>query len=247
MWLDQLVEMKRISGKTLRDISVEANIPLGTVNKIFAGQTNDPKYETLRAIVHCLGGTLDDLSPANKKSPTLSSEAMKLAKDYDGLDDHGQRTVRVVADEELVRMKAEEPEAEIPAPMRTVPLFGTSFAAGAAEQESDLKWESYSVPADSRAEFAIRVHGTSMEPWLHDGQIALGVKRLPADGDVGAFILNGEYLCKQALADHLGNLYLLSLNRAESDKDVTVWASGNDTLLTIGTILMGKKPPLPQI
>ena len=248
MWLDELVEMKRVSGKTLKQISAEASIPLGTLNKIFAGQTADPKFETLKAIVHCLGYSLDDLSPTNKKSPALSSEAQRVAEDYAALDDHGQRVVRVVTDEELSRLAAASaPAPDIAPAEKTVPLFGTSFAAGPAEQESDLKWEPYAVPADSRAEFAIRVHGTSMEPYLHDGQIALGSKRAPNAGDVGAFILNGEYLVKQVVGDHLGNLYLLSLNRAESDKDITIWASGNETLLTIGTILMERRPPLPRI
>lgn len=38
-----------------------------------------------------------------KKAPPYSSEAMKLAQDYDGLDSYGQRMVRLVADEEKAR------------------------------------------------------------------------------------------------------------------------------------------------
>ncbi len=39
----------------------------------------------------------------NNKTPLYSSEAMKLAADFDGLDGHGQRMVRMVADEEKAR------------------------------------------------------------------------------------------------------------------------------------------------
>ena len=41
--------------------------------------------------------------PRNKKAPLYSSEAMKLAQDYDGLDSHGKKIVRLVADEEKSR------------------------------------------------------------------------------------------------------------------------------------------------
>lgn len=61
MLTDALNEMKRKSGKTLSQISEECNIPKGTLNKVFAGQTRDPQYGTLRTIVHALGYTLDDL------------------------------------------------------------------------------------------------------------------------------------------------------------------------------------------
>ena len=69
------------------------------------------------------------------------------------------------------------------------------------------------------------------------------------DGEIGAFVLNGEYLVKQLLRDHLGNLYLLSLNRAEADRDVTLWASAAEytQLIVLGTILTDQKIPLPRI
>ena len=249
MWLDELVEMKRVSGKTLKQISAEAAIPLGTLNKIFAGQTADPKFETLKAIVHCLGYPLDDLSPANKKSPALSSEAMRLANDFDALDEHGQRVVRVVTDEELSRMAAEtqapEPEA---APVKSIPLY-QPFAAGVPEPDLGGRANQYVVPADSPAGFAIGINGTSMEPYLHDQSVALGVWRDPKNGEVGAFRLNGEFLVKQYFRDQLGTVYLLSLNRKEEDRDVVLWAQDESftQLVVLGTILMDKKPPLPRI
>lgn len=61
MWLDTLNAMKKRSGKTGEQISDESGIPKGTLNKIFAGQTADPKYSTLLSLVHCLGYTVDDL------------------------------------------------------------------------------------------------------------------------------------------------------------------------------------------
>ena len=246
MWLDSLVEMKRASGKTLRQISDEANIPLGTLNKIFSGQTNDPKYETIKAIVHCLGYTLDDLSAEEKNSPALSGEAIRLARDYDVLDTYGQRAVRAVTDAELDRLSAEAPA---PAPeTKVIPFILQSLAAGNGEPDfGNLVLDTYEVPADSKAEFACRVHGDSLEPYYHDGDIALGVKRDPEIGEVAAWFIDGEYKIKQYVADSFGNLYLFALNRKRADTDQTVWAREEHTVGCLGTLLMSKRPPLPEV
>lgn len=62
MWLDRLTAIKKASGKTLKQISFDSGVPIGTLNKLFAGQTKDPKLETVRSVVHALGHTLDDLT-----------------------------------------------------------------------------------------------------------------------------------------------------------------------------------------
>lgn len=71
MWLDTLNAMKKRSGKTGEQISAESGIPKGTLNKIFAGQTADPKYSTLLSLVHCLGYTVDDMEiPVDEQCTT---------------------------------------------------------------------------------------------------------------------------------------------------------------------------------
>lgn len=61
MWLESLNQMKKLCGKTTKQISIESQVPEGTLNKLFAGQTKDPQYSTLKAVVHCLGFTVNDL------------------------------------------------------------------------------------------------------------------------------------------------------------------------------------------
>lgn len=78
MWFSALVELKKKSGKTLKQISEESKVPLGTLNKLFSGQTKDPKLETVQAVVHALGYTLDDLDDGQsaKKSPSTAEAAL---------------------------------------------------------------------------------------------------------------------------------------------------------------------------
>ena len=58
-----------------------------------------------QAILSLLEKGLDSME--NKAALSVTDEATKLAKDYDSLDPHGQRMVRLVADEELRRRELE--------------------------------------------------------------------------------------------------------------------------------------------
>lgn len=234
---------------TIDQLAEASRVPKGTINKIISGATKSPSLDTVCALAAALGKSINDFVdvPANKKSPALSNEAQHVAEDFEALDQHGRRVVRVVMDEELSRMAAEAAEPDVAPLKKTVPLFGNAFAAGPGEPDFGNAPETVEIDGASPAQFAVRVTGTSMEPYLQDQSVALGAFGTPAIGDVGAFILDGSYLVKQYFKDALGNVYLLSLNRSESDKDVTIWASGNETLLTIGTILMERRPPLPRI
>lgn len=66
---------------------------------------NKPNADKMVEICQVLGISLSYLLDyyGEEKTPLYSSEAMKLAADFDGLDSHGQRMVRVVADEEKAR------------------------------------------------------------------------------------------------------------------------------------------------
>lgn len=93
MWFNALVELKKKSGKTLKQISEESKVPLGTLNKLFSGQTKDPKLETVQAVVHALGYTLDDLddSQGTKNSPSTAEAA--LGEDRISMDESNRLLV----------------------------------------------------------------------------------------------------------------------------------------------------------
>ena len=144
-------------------------------------------------------------------------------------------------------MAAEAAEPYVAPLKKTVPLFGNAFAAGPGEPDFGNAPETVEIDGASPAQFAIRVTGTSMEPYLHDQSVALGAFGTPAIGDVGAFILDGSYLVKQYFKDALGNVYLLSLNRARQDADTAVLAGSGVTLLCYGKVILEQQPPLPKL
>lgn len=70
---------------------------------------NKPNADQLVDICQVLDISLSYLLNyyGGETTPLCSIDAAKLAEDYDNLDNHGQRIVRIVADEELARCKAE--------------------------------------------------------------------------------------------------------------------------------------------
>ena len=235
----RITQYRLQAGMTIDELARRSGVAKGTLNKIIGGVTASPTLQVMAKIAGALGRSVADFvdEPAG---PDLSGEAMALARDYDGLDGHGKRTVRAVMGEEKRRMAAAQGDSA-PA-FKVIPLIGNSFAAGRGDPDFGNPWEDYSVPADSAADFAVRINGNSMEPYLPDGSVALGQKRAPRDGEVAALLLDGEFICKQVCQDMVGNLYLFALNRARRDADVTIWKDAERSLTCFGTILMDRVP-----
>ena len=203
-----------------------------------------PRRTTLQKIADYFGITIDALLSENNEKPTprigngLSKQDERLVRAYH----KATEADRQIIDNIVARYDPAEDEA---LPGKIIPLFGTAAAAGPGEPDTGLPWEDYEVPADSRAEFAVRISGDSMEPVLHDAQIALCDRRRPEIGELTVIMVNGSLLCKQFITDGR-NIYLRSLNRARKDCDYDIWESGSDTVKCFGTVLAKHVPLVEQ-
>lgn len=92
MWYQKLNDLKNKSNMTNESISSASGVPLGTVNKIFAGVSKAPSISNVSAIVHSMGFSLDDIddnqAPA-KESQGLDEDESELLTLY--------RSVRAVS------------------------------------------------------------------------------------------------------------------------------------------------------
>jgi transcriptional regulator with XRE-family HTH domain len=61
MWLDNLKELKKKTGMTVKHIAEQTNLPERTINRIFSGETPNPYVDTLHRIVTALGSSLDEI------------------------------------------------------------------------------------------------------------------------------------------------------------------------------------------
>jgi transcriptional regulator with XRE-family HTH domain len=61
MWLENLKELKKKTGMSVKQIAEKSNLPERTVCRIFGGETDHPYADTLDMIVKSLGYDLGDI------------------------------------------------------------------------------------------------------------------------------------------------------------------------------------------
>ena len=238
---DELRRLRKQDGMTQADLAVSLGIAKSTISMYECGN-REPDFETLEAIADFFNVDMNRLTGIEKgtsvvpdgSAPLLSLSEQNLLSAYR----KASPADRQIIDNIVARYVTESAPAA-----KVIPLFGTSAAAGPGEPDTGLPWEHYEVPADSRADFAVRITGDSMEPVLHDGQVALCRTKTPEVGDVAVMMVNGALVVKQFITDGR-NIYLRSLNRARRDLDIDVWATGNDTVMCYGIVILKKRPAL---
>ena len=227
---------------------------IGVAKTTIAGyeKNREPTAAKLGEIADALGVDANFLLQDEMKAYKYTHVAYlepPIIKKYRALDEHGRKITDLVIEEETARIQAErreEPEEE--PKTKVIPLYLTPAAAGYASPALGSDYEEYSVPIESKADFACKIQGDSMEPVIKDGDIVLVKRQIDLEpGDVGLFYVDGDMKCKQYCEDCYGNIYLFSLNRERSDADVTVWASSGVSVFCFGKVMLDKRPPLPRV
>jgi len=184
--------------------------------------------------------------PENEKSPALSSEAVKLAQEYDVLDETWRRTIRSLFD--LAKAKGAAPELPAPGPGR-IRHYLTPAAAGYAApiegEDYELIDRTPDIPAD--ADFCIDISGDSMEPYIKDGS-RVYVQRGDVEEmrDAGVFYVDGDVFVKQWCVDMIGTLHLLSANPKREDANIQIFKDSGRNVVCFGRVILKKKLPEPK-
>ena len=82
MWLENLKELKKQTGMSNKQIAEKTSLPERTVNRVFAGDTDNPYVDTLHRIVTALGGSLDDIL-ADTKVVVVDESVIATQEDVD--------------------------------------------------------------------------------------------------------------------------------------------------------------------
>lgn len=217
----RLIEVRKLNGYTRKRLAEELNRPYRTITNYETGE-HEPGHKYLIEIAKKFGVTVDYLvgrsdnpHPDTKKSPPYSSEALKLAKDYDGMDRHGKEIVRVVADKELERIREEAapptPPPEEEAACVVLPFFRQPSSAGPGQPFNDERPEEIRLKKDppKGTSYITVVSGRSMEPTYNDGDLIF-VSGIPEirKGQIGIFFMNDQQYVKE-----LGDGVLISHNK----------------------------------
>ena len=136
----------------------------------------------------------------------LDSGERRLLENYRGLSPLGRQTVRTMVDALCAYRDEADSWQSAPEP-RMIPLYCNPAAAGYAApafgEDFDYIPVTDEVPAG--AEFAVRIQGDSMIPYIADNSI-IYVNRDPLKaGDVGIFCVDGDILCKDRKSTRLNS------------------------------------------
>jgi transcriptional regulator with XRE-family HTH domain len=207
-----------------------------------------PKEDVLLRLFDCLRVDPNYLyrDSFHGSDQILSHQERTLLEKYRGLPAIGRETVRSVVNA-LCTYRDDLEQTQPDRGERVIPLYRSPAAAGYAAPVFGEDYDLISVTEDmpAGAEFAVRIQGDSMEPWIHD-RSTVYVSRAPLKaGDIGIFCVDGDMLCKQYYRDPLGIVYLFSLNRKRADADVVLPGDTGRTLVCFGRVIM-RGPPLPE-
>lgn len=219
---------------------LSVTFPEGMFERISKYQTEKGFSSSSKAITDLIAKGIDALS-------ATPDDKARLLELFEELNIDGRERLLEIADAMVKSGKYAAPA--VPAPAEYIRLYRTPAAAGFA---SPVEGSDYTlIPRDKKtprnADFAVRIQGSSMSPYIKDGDTVY-VQRDTSleDFDVGIFYLDGDMYCKQICVDHYGNVYLLSANPKKENLNKTVSHDSTSTLICYGKVILPHKLPPPK-
>lgn len=200
-----------------------------------------------------LGVTIDNES---MNDILLSKPEKILLSNYRALDKYGRKAVDTLCLIEKSRIKDESScnfthnVIAMDVSKRYIPKYETPSAAGFSVPLDGAEFEMMladdNVP--NEADFAVKIQGNSMYPYINDGDIVFVKKNYGelSIGDIGIFCVNGAMYCKQYFIDEEQNLTLISANPEYQHTNIFVGTDNDDYVKCYGKVLLDKRTELPN-
>ena len=203
---EKLAYIKKLRGLTTGEIARRSGIPVGTLNKIFSGQTRRPAVESmdrlaqvLRVPVHYL---LDDelppercLSAAAEDALVLLSEGeLRFLMEYRSLEAGDRREIEAMA--RLLRAPGLRLAGGVPV-KRTFCCVPPPPGGGGPPCPLRPILIPETDPAVREADFAVLLPDGSMEPLYPAGAVLLCRREGAPRQDYGLFLLNRQALVRR--------------------------------------------------
>lgn len=239
---EKLAYLKRLHHLTTEDISRQSGISVGTLNKIFSGQTKAPAVQHMDRLARSLGipisYLLDDTLPveccitASDEDGVvlLSREEVRFLMKFRDLEPRSRRTLVAMAE---ILLTAPALLAGKQAFRRT--FCYTSGGESVNGRENTFTLRPILIPetgAAQSADFAVQLADGSMEPLYPAGSILLCRRRPASRQEYGLYLLNRSSYVRRLCRRH-GITKLVSPNL--DFKDVVV--GPEDCLDCLGAIV----------
>lgn len=241
---EKLSYMKAQRHLTLEELAQRTGIPLGTINKIFSGQTKHPSAAALNEIGKVLRVPqryfLDDSVPMECSIGTytesqgifpISEREWELLTQYRRLAEREQQTLDALL-ELLVELA---PRAVLRGPVRCLMCYQT-IAQGQLGAYGDGFYFrpllAFTDPLVDQADFAVRLSDRSMYPVNSSGTVFAVKKVETLQNQIGVFLVNREWFIRK-FQRRRGVSKLVSINLDLKDLVLT----DRDEVRCLGTVL----------
>ncbi len=245
---------------TQKELGKRLGVSAASIGYWETGAKN-PSMAAIIALAENLGVTTDFLLGVSLEQDrddfVLNNREMSLINSYRILDKYGKQAVDAVCAIEKSRIELQCAETvskssiEIAKkkPYRYIPRYTNPSAAGSAipldGDEFEMILADENVPED--ADFAVRIQGNSMQPYINDGDTVYVKKDTELSvGDVGIFCVDGAMYCKIYYIDSERNLTLVSANPEFKNTNVYVSADSNCSVQCYGKVLLDCKTHVPD-
>lgn len=109
MWLENLKELKKKTGMSVKQIADKTRLPERTINRIFAGESDHPYADTLDLIVKALGYDLGDIF-ADTGVVVATQDLVEIKENVDVVEAERDLTI---AENDMLKAKNAALETEI--------------------------------------------------------------------------------------------------------------------------------------
>lgn len=238
--LKKLLDEREIK---VNEFARQIHVPAQTLYSIIRRDNMKIDFELLLRICDALHVPLETFCGTGSTDQPTPEEWETLWK-LRRLDAHGRLVTLQLLDAECARMQASEQQPE---QQKIIPLYMTPAAAGYASPAFGDDYEDYAVAADSEADFAVRITGDSMEPYIH-GRFHRARQTRRHDLRWGhRSVFRGRRYEVQAVLPGLPRQCVSVLPQpCAQGCGVTISASSGITICCFGKVLLKGKIPLPQ-
>ena len=260
MDVGQRIQLLRVKyNMTQKDLSEKIKVSVVSVGGWECG-SRYPSAEAIVALAQVFNTTTDYLLGVSinqhRDEELLSQQELALVSNYRLLDKYGRQAVDAICHIECLRIKSAHKNKTISlrnigikASTRYIPKYITPSAAGFSApldgDDFEMILADDAVPSD--ADFAVRIQGDSMNPYICDGDTVY-VKRCSelSIGDIGIFCVDGAMYCKQYYIDSENNLILLSANEKLKHTNIIINQNNISDVKCYGKVIIDDRVDIPS-
>jgi SOS-response transcriptional repressors (RecA-mediated autopeptidases) len=244
MYGERIKRLRVNAGMTQKDLASKLKMSEIAVRTWESGN-RIPSANVIAALAEIFHVSSDYILETSTPAIPLTEAEQALVESYRMLDQYGKNAVDSICYAERVRVFEERNRK----PHRHILLFDLPSAAGITapidNHDFDIIEVNESVPYD--ADFAVKISGDSMAPYIIDKDIVYVRRQQSVDtGDVGIFSVNGAMYCKLFNKNKDGGITLVSANSDMQNLNITINADSNDDVRCYGKVITKTRVPFPR-